>query len=945
MQIPFAKTTVCFHCVRLSVCRLLFNLQGSDLSVNNEQKNVLLLNVSRSDAEQFSKLFAENTRYISVYDTASALELLRTKPIDLIITDSVSKSSLLHGSTLSGVAVLTVDRSFDSPQSDSVTTLKASDQLEMSRYYERFVYEALPAAIIMYYLDWRPMPYLNGNLFLLYGYSKEDIDEIHENGLRGMVDENDLSAATEVLRRASDEGIDRITLEYRMYKKNGEPVRVQEVASRFVDEDGSVGFISVFTDVTDRYNMLEKLRHDEKIMSIVGEHSERVVYYFDVRKNELRSINVEFAVRCGLPDYCVDPVSTLTDLSLIQETYAQQLDEFLNRIRNGEREGSFKLFLTCIDGVDRWFDVRSTSMSDECGSVIGAVITLLDVTEQHDREISHARYQQTIDSALSNESVFFEFDITADLVEKQIGIIEPFTESFIDKTFTETANYLSENISKKKQQRRVNTYLTRENLLEAYKQEQRRISDDWPIQLEDGRKLWIHCSVQLVTDPYTEHIKLLMTLTDVTDAKLKQLNIIYQAENDGLTGLYNRATIESKITESLEADYRNSIFILIDLDDLKYINDVLGHAQGDRAICAISDELIATFKRIGMEGRLGGDEFLVFLPNFPEPENLDELLTALLRRLSNATVGENNDNSFHCSMGIALADENVHDFAALYKRADIALYHVKSNGGNDFTYFTDDMFGNDFRYKPYEFVAMKNSALFNNLEFRCMMSSLTNFYPQILLSNLSKNTISVLASAEGFGSFLPTESSIDNFINVAAEHLHPEFTESISAAVSREALLSSYENGKSYLYFHCRLKDSDNLRRWIGVIIVFYKNADGDICGLTLIRRAEEKSVQRDVLRLQAALKVSLEHGVKTVWAIEPTAQTYETVAGAFPDIPLAGRFDDTLSPLCGLSLSRIKNNLDTHSTFSTTAGNGFRADFTCSAGDDGEIIMVVYSE
>lgn len=916
--------------------------------MSTEQKSVLLLNVSRSDAKQLSTLLADNTRFISASDTASALELLRTKPIDMVITDPVSKSSLLHGSsdgTLSGVAVLTVARSFDSPPGSSEIALKISDQLEMSRYYERFVYEALPAAIIMYYLDWRPMPYINGNLFLLYGYSKEDIDEMHENGLRGMVDENDLAAATDLLRRASDKGIDRITVEYRMFKKNGEPVRVQEIASRFVDEDGSVGFISVFTDVTDRYNMLEKLRHDEKIMTIVGEHSERVVYYFDVFKNELRSINTEFTLRCGLPDFCVDPVGTLTDLSLIQDEYAQQLDEFLSGIKNGEQEGSFKLFMTCLDGVDRWFDVRSTSMSGKDGSVIGAVITLLDVTEQHDREISHARYRQTIDSALSNESVFFEFDITADLVEKQIGIIEPFTKLFIDKSFTETVNYLSGNISKKKQQRRVNAYLARETLLEAYGQDQRCISDDWPIQLDDGRKLWIHCSVQLVTDPYTEHIKMFMSLSDVTDAKLKQLNIIYQAENDGLTGLYNRATIESKITESLEADYKNSVFILIDLDDLKYINDVLGHAQGDRAICAIADELVATFKRIGMEGRLGGDEFLVFLPNYPESENLDDLLTALLRRLSAVAVGENNDNSFHCSVGIVLADDNVHDFSSLYKRADIALYHVKSNGGNDYTYFTDEMLDSDFRYKPYEFVAMKNSALFENPEFRCMMSSLTNFYPQILFSNLSKNTISVLASTEGFGSFIPSEDSIDGFLSIASEHLHPEFSEHIAAAVSREALLNSYENGKTYLYFHCRLRDSENLRRWIGVIIVFYKNSSGDICGLTLIRRAEEKSVQRDVRRLQAALRLSLEHGVRTVLAIEPVTEAYETVAGSFPGIPAAGKYSEHISRICHLSLSWIKSSLDSSPTLTVSLENGLCAAFTLSADDDGEIIMTVRSE
>ncbi len=919
--------------------------------MNASQKTILLLNISHSDAEQFSAFISDSVRFLSVSDVASALNILKTHSVDLVITEPISKASLLQltadDSVLSHIPVFSVARSFDDSHTELSATetalLKTTDELEKARYYEKFVYEAIPVAIVMYYIDWRPMPYINGNLFMLFGYSSEDVAEMHKNGLRGMVSTEDLAANNEIIMKAAREGTDRVTLEYTMFKKDGSTARVQEIASRFVDDDGSVGFISVFTDITDRYEMLEQLRRNESIMSTVGEHSERVIYYYDIAKNELRAINVEYAIRSGLADYCVDPVNTLFELSLIHDECVHQLNEFLDKVRNGEREGSFKLYMTCLDGVDRWFDVRFTSMVDGCGSVVGAVISMLDVTEQHDREISHERYKQTIDSALSNESVFFEFDITADLVEKQIGVIEPFTESYVDRSFTEAVEYLSRNINKKKQQRRVNAYLSKEMLLEAYSNDQRRISDDWPVLLEDGRKIWIHCSVQLVSDPYTQHIKLLMTLTDVTESKLKQLNILYQAENDGLTGLYNRTTIERKIEESLAADYRNSVFVLIDLDDLKYINDVLGHAQGDRAICAISDELIATFKGIGMEGRLGGDEFLVFIPNFPETENLDEMISGLLRRLTTITIGENNDNSLHCSMGVALADDSVHDFASLYKRADIALYHVKRNGKNNYSLFTDEMFDGDFRYKTYEFASFKNSALFDNLEFRRMMTSLANFYPQILLSNLTKNTICVLASSEGFSDALPPEGTIDNFTSVASEIIHPENSQEIISAISRETLLEEYEKGSTYLYFHCRLKDKDNQPRWIAFIIIFYKNADGDVCELALIRRANEKSVQRDVLRLQTALDISLELGVKLVCAVNPLNGAYEVVAGSYADIPSKGLFDRDIAPLCGSCVSDIETALretpDRVYPFTKDA----HAVFSCTEEKDGEIVMTVY--
>lgn len=739
------------------------------------------------------------------------------------------------------ILAVVLSRSVDEQKDLEELLLKTIDEtneeLEKKHYYEQFAYEAVPAAIVMYYLDWRPMPYMNGNLFKIFGYSAEEIAEMHKDGLRSLINKDDLKAAQKTLSKASSEGIDRVTVEYRMYKKDGSQARVQEIASRFVDADGSVGFISVFTDITERYEMLEQLRSKERIMNIVGEHSGRIVYYYDIAGNELRAINPDDAMRGGLADFCVDPVNTLFDLSLIHPEYVVPLGDFINLIRSGEENGSLKLNMTCLDGVDRWFDIRFTSLPNEQAQPVGAVISLLDITAQHDQEISHERYRQTLDNALSNESVFFEIDLSANVIDKQLGVIAPFTESFLGQPYTTIVERLTEKVSKKKEQRRIRAYLALEKLLDAYNSAQRRISDDWPIVLDDGSKIWIHCSVQLVTDPYTKHIKMHMALSDVTEKKLKQLNILHQAENDGLTGLYNRTTIEHKISESLRNDYKNSVFILIDLDDLKHINDTLGHAQGDRAICAVSDELIATFKRIGMEGRLGGDEFLVFLPNYADTGKLDKLLSDLLRRLTTIMIGDNDDNSIHCSFGIAVADEKAHDFASLYKRADTALYHVKRNGKNDFAYFSSDMIDEEYRYKYSDHPTPSTSALLENVEFRSIMEAISNYYPQILLSNLSKNTMFIISDPCGLCSNMPHNCTFDEYMEKAVLFIHSNCIPKVRTCLTREALLSEYEKGNSYLFYKCRLTDDENgNERWISFIILFYKNTDGDVCELAFIR-------------------------------------------------------------------------------------------------------------
>lgn len=927
--------------------------------MNNGQKTILLLNITAADAGSFYSLIGENANFIKADSVDSALRILSETSVDLILTDASKRSALLRKTvsddSISSIPVLSVERSFSygTPISlfDKETEerlLKNIDEtmeeLERNRYYERFAYDALPVAIIMYYLDWRPMPYISGNLFLLFGYSTEEVLQMQQNGLGGLVNADDLAKANRNLSESHAQGKDRVVNEYRMYKKDGSVAYVQEIASRFSDEDGSIGYISVLTDITERHKMLEQLRFNERVMRTVSEHSERVIYYYDIAKDELRSVNVDVAMRAGLADFCVDPMNTLDALSLVHTDCNNSLGILFNDIKSGKKSGSMKLHMTCLDGIDRWFDLCYTSAADSSGSTVGAVISLLDVTQQHDYEISYARYQQNLDNAILDESVFFEFDLTDNIVEKQVGKVEPFNEIYIDRPYTDTVNYMTENIGNRKEQRRIRTYLELDKLLAAYNSAQRRISDDWKITLDEGCYIWLHCSVQLVDDPYTGHIKMYMSLRDVTEKKLKQLNILHQAENDGLTGLYNRSTIENKIEESLLDGYENSVFIIIDLDDLKYINDTLGHAQGDRAICAISDELISTFKQIGIEGRLGGDEFLVFIPNYSDAESLDSLISGLLRRLTAITIGENDDRSLHCSIGISIADKDAHDFASLYKRADIALYHVKSNGKNDYAFFDESMLDVAYRYKSFEFTSFRKSTLFENLEFRRIMNAFALFYPQIVMSNVTKNTSCVLVSSGAFENKIPAESSMDDLSAAVSASIHPDFREKMLEATSRAGMLAAYESGKNAVYYHCRLNDTQNgEQRWIAFLTLFYKNDDGDICLLSLVRNATEHTIHHETSRVRLALELAAEAGIAFTCAVYPANNSYDIICGAYENIPAHGSFDEVLAPLCEMSLGDISKAVSNGQHCSCSfAGGEKTAHFALADAYSGEITMLV---
>lgn len=165
-----------------------------------------------------------------------------------------------------------------------------------------------------------------------------------------------------------------------------------------------------------------------------------------------------------------------------------------------------------------------------------------------------------------------------------------------------------------------------------------------------------------------------------------------RAENDALTGLYNRVEFETRIAHFLETqEHPRGAFVMIDIDNFKQLNDVFGHQQGDEALRTVAQVLRSSFRAEDMMARMGGDEFAVFTPYFFAPGDLQlraDLLCQKLRR-----VYRNGDACVEvsCSIGICLLPEHGSNYSALYANADKALLFAKRLGKNRFCLFGDNL--------------------------------------------------------------------------------------------------------------------------------------------------------------------------------------------------------------------------------------------------------------
>ena len=165
--------------------------------------------------------------------------------------------------------------------------------------------------------------------------------------------------------------------------------------------------------------------------------------------------------------------------------------------------------------------------------------------------------------------------------------------------------------------------------------------------------------------------------------------LMQKAEEDPLTGLLNKESTARSITDWLNEERCKGfqVLLMVDLDHFKEINDTYGHATGDLVLKKAAQVLRGVFRETDIVGRVGGDEFMVFLKNVGNPEVVQRLMSTLNSRIRSVTVDDLPKETLSCSIGAAFYPRHGKDFTLLYENADRALYEAKRAGRNGHAVF------------------------------------------------------------------------------------------------------------------------------------------------------------------------------------------------------------------------------------------------------------------
>jgi diguanylate cyclase (GGDEF)-like protein/PAS domain S-box-containing protein len=235
----------------------------------------------------------------------------------------------------------------------------------------------------------------------------------------------------------------------------------------------------------------------------------------------------------------------------------------------------------------------------------------------------------------------------------------------------------------------------RSSLDGVVEQRRGRLSQDFRLRAMDGHYLWFTLKARPVVGSDGEVVRLVGTLTDVTDFKNAEERLLFDAVHDNLTGLPNRELFIDRMEASFayartDAQIRPSI-ILIDLDRFKQVNDSVGIAVGDSILLTIARRLSRLLKPQDTLARLSGDQFAVILMSEREPARI-VAFAETMRRTLRAPIAFNDREIFiTASIGLALAESQPHRTEEALKDAELAMYYAKRIGGDRIEIFKPAM--------------------------------------------------------------------------------------------------------------------------------------------------------------------------------------------------------------------------------------------------------------
>ena len=181
---------------------------------------------------------------------------------------------------------------------------------------------------------------------------------------------------------------------------------------------------------------------------------------------------------------------------------------------------------------------------------------------------------------------------------------------------------------------------------------------------------------------------------DINERKLAEARIEHLAHHDALTGLANRLLLRDRLHHDIATATRTGTqlaLLYLDLDFFKHVNDTIGHSAGDAMLIEVARRLHACVRESDTLARIGGDEFVVLLTHLRDVRDCARVAETIIAAIAEPIAVDTHVFNTSASVGIAVWPDDGNDEESLTRNADVAMYHAKSSGRNNYQFFKPEM--------------------------------------------------------------------------------------------------------------------------------------------------------------------------------------------------------------------------------------------------------------
>lgn len=338
------------------------------------------------------------------------------------------------------------------------------------------------------------------------------------------------------------------------------------------------------------------------------------------------------------------------------------------------------------DGKRYWMQVTLSKGVHGGKKAISAVFVDVSTLKRTEERLKREQERYRIVTELSNE-VMFEYNFKKDVLTLSEQFTEIYGKDNIVGHFREDINTLVEMIHPE----------DRKSAIDMFVHTKRIGANDIQLRLRDasGEYQWCRVLYRAICDETGGPYLAIGKISNISMFKKEIEQLEHESKTDSLTGAYNKMTTKKLVDAYVrEHKYETHMLLLIDVDDFKRVNDTYGHQNGDEVLMQVIKNLRENYTSGEIIGRIGGDEFVVFIGGVENKEEMVEKAQALHKLLTRPYKKGSIEIPVSASVGIALYPEAGTGYEELLYCADNALYEVKASGKGRFALYEGKKDGN-----------------------------------------------------------------------------------------------------------------------------------------------------------------------------------------------------------------------------------------------------------